>query len=630
MFTCSFQLLMLKILQEKAVLLESQYTQHQEDIRRLAERLSRDVELLSFSPVDLHDAKTYLNDDVTVFRYLRESGFDETTAHERLLDTIRWRQEHGVARMTYESVASEFYDGGFAFFHKQDKLGRPVAVVRMRHFPQFHDKSKSLTDFIRPYACLVMEMVRKVMLDTTWNNRRNNNDSKSCALVSQMAVIIDIGKAPFIPIDAQLVKTMMELMDKRFPGFIGSIYVMNFGWMYQGIWQMVKYLLSDEARSRISFPTAQEVLEIVPRENLLTELGGEDDFEWTFETDSVLQKYGMGATEEEEDQVVPIVDEKEVQEGVPPYTFEEPLERPEAAASTRLSRSTSFSSVEFYDANDTFVTDTSSSGFVSAYATPGFATPVSAHPPQVPPPPPPLELPRSLWLPVPATGQSNNTFYSWTGLHMGAAFLTSFIGGRGGGAHTSHHQPPRSTFHFTTSSAPPSMGINGFALVDRLNLLQHEQEQQELQQQDEKTYMLLEEEGEELVELHREQHTPHFPHLLPPDVPQSAYALAPVRMQLQRIEHRFIRLTRRIFRLSFAYKGAIYWVIFYIFLRGPVEHVLRRSLASVIAAPQKISYTTIGITAAVAAAIGSSVTASVSSGSSSSNRKSIRRRPPSE
>lgn len=58
-------------------------------------------------------------------------------------------------------------------------------------------------------------------------------------------------------------------MDKRFPGMIGSIYVMNFGWMYQGLWQMIKYVLSDEARSRISFPSSKEVLEVVPEENLL-------------------------------------------------------------------------------------------------------------------------------------------------------------------------------------------------------------------------------------------------------------------------------------------------------------------------------------------------------------------------
>ncbi|KAI8143682.1 CRAL-TRIO domain-containing protein [Fennellomyces sp. T-0311] len=571
---------MLKILQERAVLLNSQYSQHEDDIRRLTERLNRDVELLGFSPDDLDDAKAYINDDVTIFRYLREGNFDETTAHERLLDTIRWRQEYGVSRMTYESVASEFFDcGGFAFFHKQDKLGRPVAVVRMRYFPQFQDKSKSLTELMRPYACLVMEMVRKLMFDITWDNRTNG---EPCALVSQMAVIIDIGKAPFIPIDAQLIKTMMELMDRRFPGFIGSIYVMNFGWMYQGLWQMVKYILSDEARSRISFPAAQEVLEIVPDENLLEELGGADPYVWTLESDVALHKYGAGVYKEE-DQIVSVVDENDVEERVP-STIQEPQ-----PVFTRLSRSTSVSSDIFFDANDTF--DTASTR--SAYVTPGSMTPLTVAAPP--------ELPRSLWLPLPTNQQfyNSNSVYYWTGLHMGAAFLTSFVGGR-----SNQRQPSFLQTNATTNDDSLSFGINGFALMDRLMLLQREQEQ------DEKTYMLLEED-EEIIEFER-KHTPHFPHLLPPDVPQSAYALAPVRMQIQRIEHRIIRLTRRIFHLSFAYKGAIYWVILYVFLRGPVEHVLRRSLASLFTAPQKLSYTTVGITAAVAAAIGSSVTASVS------------------
>ncbi|KAI9271780.1 hypothetical protein BDA99DRAFT_556993 [Phascolomyces articulosus] len=623
---------MLKILREKAVLLDSQYTQHEQDISRLTERLNRDVELLGFSTPDLHDAKAYLKDDVTVFRYLRDSDFDETKAHERLLDTIRWRQEQGVARMTVDSVASEFFDGGgFAIFHKQDKLGRPVAMARMRYFPQFQDKSKSLTDFIRPYACLMMEIIRKEMLDITCRNRnkmmeeRGKEYNKSCVLVSQMAVIIDIGKAPFIPIDANLVKTIMELMDRRFPGFIGSIYVMNFGWMYQGIWQMVKYLLSDEARSRISFPSSQEVLEIVSKENLLAELGGDDDYEWTLDTDPILKKYGMGVMEEEEEeQMISIVSDEEVENGIP-SSFQDAYEEP-MIASTRISRSTSFSSVDFFDASESLVSDNFS--VPSAYATPGYVTPMIVAKPS--------ELAQSLWLPVSSStssssnhGQRSNTFYSWTGLHMGATFLTSFMGGgRGttGSMHYAYQQEQQQQERSMFTNYSNDTGINGFALMDRLNTLQQEQQQE----QDDKMYMLLEEGDEEIMDLHyqeeQQQHTPHFPHLLPPDVPQSAYALAPVRMQLQRIEHRFIRLTRRIFRLSFAYKGAIYWVIFYIFLRGPVEHALRRSLATVLKAPQRLSYTTIGITAAVAAVIGSSVTASVSNHRQDGNGRRRQRR----
>ena len=360
-------------------------------------------------------------------------------------------------------------------------------------------------------------------------------------------------------------------------------------------------------------------------------MGGSDDYQWSFETDPALKKYGMGIPMEEEeeqlhgketveDQVVPIVDDQK-------YKAEEK----ETQSFTRISRSTSISSDEFFDANETLPFSDNSSYYdvQSAYATPGYLTPLGVTSP--PPPTIPSELSQSLWLSISSSSSSSNhsnPFYSWTGLHMGAAFLTSFMGGRypfqQQEQQEQEQQRQRQRSMFTINN---DEGINGFALMDRLNLLQ-EQQRSQSEQDDEKVYMLLEDEGEDIIQIDQQeqqyqQHTPHFPHLLPPDVPQSAYALAPIRMQLQRMEHRFIRLTRRIFRLSFAYKGAIYWVVFYIFLRGPVEHALRRSLASVLTAPQRLSYTTIGITAAVAAAIGSSVTASVSDDDHTN-----RRRPP--
>lgn len=134
---------------------------------------------------------------VNLFRFLRNFEFDEQKAYDALLDTVQWRRDNGVAAMTWESVAHEFFEGGFAFFRGQDKLGRPMAVVRMRHFPQFSDKTRSLTEYIQPYACLVMEIARKIMRDITHDREQKGIEP---ALVSQMVVIIDIGKAPFIPV----------------------------------------------------------------------------------------------------------------------------------------------------------------------------------------------------------------------------------------------------------------------------------------------------------------------------------------------------------------------------------------------------------------------------------------------
>jgi hypothetical protein len=203
---------------------------------------------------------------VTVFRFLKDAVFAEDETAERLLDTIQWRKEQNVSRMTYQSIASEFFDHGFAFFHKQDLLGRPVAVIQMRHFPKFKDKTKSLSDFMQPFACLVMEIARQLTRDLT---RKNELEGVTPVLISQISIVIDIAKAPFVPVDSNLMQSLKNIVNMRFPGFVGSVYIMNFGWMYQGLWQVVKLVLTEQAKARVNFISNEEVKQVIAENDLL-------------------------------------------------------------------------------------------------------------------------------------------------------------------------------------------------------------------------------------------------------------------------------------------------------------------------------------------------------------------------
>lgn len=205
---------------------------------------------------------------VSIFRFLKDTEFNQDKTIERLLDTIQWRIENRVGRMTYRSIAPEFFESPFAFFYKEDLIGRPVAVIQMRFFPKFKDKTKTLAYYMQPFACLVMEMARQITRDLTRKNEIDQVTDKP-VLVSQIAIVIDITKAPFVPIDSNLIQMLLNINNSRFPGFVGSVYVMNFGWMYQGIWQVVKLVLSEQAKARVSFTTAQEMKEIIGQDNLL-------------------------------------------------------------------------------------------------------------------------------------------------------------------------------------------------------------------------------------------------------------------------------------------------------------------------------------------------------------------------
>lgn len=205
---------------------------------------------------------------VTLFRFLKDSDFDQDTAVERLLDTMQWRRDEKIARMTYQSIAAEFFEGGFAFFHKQDLIGRPVAVIQMRHFPKFREKNRPLSDFMQPFACLVMEIARQMTRDLTRKNEKDRVQDRP-VLISQIAIVIDIQKAPFVPIDSSLMHILKNIVNTRFPGFVGSVYIMNFGWMYQGIWQVVKLVLSEQAKARVNFISGAEIKQVIDENDCL-------------------------------------------------------------------------------------------------------------------------------------------------------------------------------------------------------------------------------------------------------------------------------------------------------------------------------------------------------------------------
>lgn len=50
---------------------------------------------------------------------------------------------------------------------------------------------------------------------------------------------------------------------------VGSVHVLNFGWMYQGIWQMIKLVMTENARQKVSFPKAAELATMIDKEDIL-------------------------------------------------------------------------------------------------------------------------------------------------------------------------------------------------------------------------------------------------------------------------------------------------------------------------------------------------------------------------
>lgn len=293
------------------------------------------------------------------------------------------------------------------------------------------------------------------------------------------------------------------------------------------------------------------------------------------------------------------------------YATENRFKNEASATETRLSRSSSVSSISsisstgssiFFDApaylsrqnsrHSEIIRSTYTSACPSIYGTPGTLTPINSY-----------LTNRQQQL---VSRSPSEPRYFLNGFHMGDTFLTSFFRFGAANASNSHNN-----------------ALDGQDLTNRLSQLLSSEEIQQLNDEDlfdDDDYI---DNDTAALLLNRQQSLVHFPHMLPDDHPQSVYLNSPMKHQLIRAEQKMLRLTRKLFHLSFAYKGAIYWVVLYLFLRGPVEDTFKKTLAKLLAgtSQEQIAYTTVGVTATVAAALSASLSNSIHNNEYNNNKR---------
>src|SRR5439155_26775821 len=94
-----------------------------------------------------------------------------------------------------------------------------------------------------------VEISRRLLLD------QRNSSSKKDNMILQYVILLDLKGAGASTLDLELIPSLVDIARHHFPGFLGSIFVLNYGWVYSGIWQIFKRVLPEESLSRIFFPS---------------------------------------------------------------------------------------------------------------------------------------------------------------------------------------------------------------------------------------------------------------------------------------------------------------------------------------------------------------------------------------
>ncbi|KAL0140572.1 hypothetical protein V8B55DRAFT_1508505 [Mucor lusitanicus] len=251
------------------------YKQYERAIDSIHSAVQREIPHLihefDLSIQEMHALNDFIDDRATLFRFLRKNNYSLPTALSLLLDTIRWRIIADIDNIRIPSVADDFLAEPLVYFHKTDKINRPILMINLAHLPKAPagtDVSDHLTP-LRVKAGIEHPMVLETL------------------------VLVDFKDANSLPTDIGLLKSFVTLL-RRYPGMTGTVNLINFGWMYQGLWQMCKLVLSNEAKAKVNFPKLKDLQTLIEKQDIVIDLGGMDTYQWSLSTDAYYTRYRQG------------------------------------------------------------------------------------------------------------------------------------------------------------------------------------------------------------------------------------------------------------------------------------------------------------------------------------------------
>ncbi|KAH8151619.1 uncharacterized protein LAJ45_04241 [Morchella importuna] len=234
--------------------------------------------LASQTPAELREAfwgmVKHDNPDGLLLRFLRARKWDVDKALVMMVATMNWRSKE----MNVQEVISkgeEAYaaspDQGFikqlrmgkSFLHGTDKEGRPICFVRVR----LHKQADQSEEALEKYTVYIMETARLMLRDP----------------VDTAAVVFDMSGFSMANMDYAPVKYLIKCFEAHYPESLGVCLVHKAPWIFQSIWSIIRGWLDPVVASKIHFTKSVEDMEAyIPRSNILKELGGDDDWSYSY------------------------------------------------------------------------------------------------------------------------------------------------------------------------------------------------------------------------------------------------------------------------------------------------------------------------------------------------------------
>lgn len=246
--------------------------------------------LASHTPDELRDAfwsmTKHDHPDALLLRFLRARKWDVQAAMVMMISTGHWRvaEMHvdddimvkgeeqawrdsrggatGGAKKEGEDFMAQLRMGK-SFFHGVDREGRPCCYVRVRLHRGGEQTEASLERFT-VYLIETGRMMLRPPIDTA-------------------TIVFDMTDFSMANMDYTPVKFMIKCFEANYPESLGSVLVYKAPWIFNAIWKVIRGWLDPVVASKVHFASnVEELQEWIPRGQIMKELGGDEEYEYSY------------------------------------------------------------------------------------------------------------------------------------------------------------------------------------------------------------------------------------------------------------------------------------------------------------------------------------------------------------
>lgn len=223
----------------------------------------REIRRLMANDKELQESPIFADDRYTI-RFLQGNDWDASRCIVDMKRHLHWRAESlPIERRAVEPLLRR----GFIYIHGRDHAFRPILVLRCKRL------AESQVGEVMPVVIYWLEFTLARLLV------KNK--------VEQWRVVIDLEDCSITSAPISILKQVCDTLTRNYRGRLFGMLILNAGFVFRSIWQLVSVVLPERTRSKIKLTSSsidEEFLASINRNQIEERYGGKcpdvKDFSW--------------------------------------------------------------------------------------------------------------------------------------------------------------------------------------------------------------------------------------------------------------------------------------------------------------------------------------------------------------